>query len=106
MREFLQKKATLAVVGGLGLVAGSYWLLGGEASKRDMLASTDPVVRNTKPATEAPTVTRRSSKVEPVSEVQPVVRKERDEEPEAPVIRDSKREVKALERKKPKVPMA
>jgi len=32
MREFLQKKATLMVIGGLGLVAGSYWLLGGERS--------------------------------------------------------------------------
>jgi hypothetical protein len=87
MREFLQKKAILAVIGGLGFAAGSYLLLGGESSKREALASTGPAIRKTRATTVAPTVSRPAPRNGTASGVVVVGPKTRVDEPVEPINR-------------------
>lgn len=102
MREFLQKKAILAAVGGLGLVAGSYLLWGSESTKHEAVASTAPVVRKTSTADTAAEVKRRPPKAEPVAAAGAAQPRTRVDESAEPIVRKPKpREDIRVRTKKP-----
>lgn len=106
MREFLQKKATLVMLGGIGLVAGSFCLLGSGPSNGAPLATATPVDRNPRTNAEPARIERRATKTSKVAVGDEFIKRERIDEPTDEIKRRSPRTEKTTVTKKKTPPAA